>query len=73
MLEGGLAVDDFGTGYSSMAYETQHAWQQLSVLGCDIAQGYYLGRPMPAAELEQHLTQPAQAAAGIQADAQPTA
>jgi EAL domain-containing protein (putative c-di-GMP-specific phosphodiesterase class I) len=52
--------------------ETQHAWLQLSALGCDIAQGYYLGRPMPAAELEQHLTQPAQAAAEIQADAQPS-
>jgi predicted signal transduction protein with EAL and GGDEF domain len=53
--------------------ETQHAWQQLSALGCDIAQGYYLGRPMPAAELEQQLTQPAQAAAEIQADARPSA
>ena len=37
--------------------ETQHAWQQLSELGCDIAQGYYLGRPMPAADLEQQLRQ----------------
>ncbi len=35
--------------------ETQHAWQELSTLGCDVAQGYYLGRPMPAAELEQRL------------------
>ncbi len=35
--------------------ETQHAWQELSALGCDVAQGYYLGRPMPAAELEQRL------------------
>ena len=53
--------------------ETQHAWQQLSALGCDIAQGDYLGRPMPAAELEQQLTQPAQAVAEIQADARPSA
>jgi diguanylate cyclase (GGDEF)-like protein len=35
--------------------ETQQAWQELAALGCDIAQGYYLGRPMPAAELEQQL------------------
>jgi diguanylate cyclase len=35
--------------------ETQHAWQELSALGCDVAQGYYLGRPMPAAELAQRL------------------
>ena len=53
--------------------ENQHAWRQLSALGCDIAQGYYLGRPMPASELEQQLTQPAQAAVEIQADARPSA
>jgi EAL domain-containing protein (putative c-di-GMP-specific phosphodiesterase class I) len=53
--------------------ETQHAWQQLSALGCDIAQGYYLGRAIPAAELEQQLTQLAQAVAEIQADPRPSA
>jgi diguanylate cyclase len=46
--------------------ETQHAWQELTALGCDMAQGYYLGRPMPAADLEQQLRQ----AAHI--DAEPT-
>ena len=40
--------------------ETQHAWQELSALGCDLAQGYYLGRPMPAAELERQFIRPAQ-------------
>jgi diguanylate cyclase (GGDEF)-like protein len=39
--------------------ETQHAWQELTALGCDMAQGYYLGRPMPAADLEQQLRQAA--------------
>ena len=48
--------------------ETQHAWQQLSALGCDIAQGYYLGRAIPAAELEQQLTQLPKALVEIQAD-----
>jgi diguanylate cyclase (GGDEF)-like protein len=31
--------------------ETATAWQQLLALGCDVAQGYYLSRPVPAAEL----------------------
>jgi diguanylate cyclase len=51
--------------------ETQHAWQELSALGCDIAQGYYLGRPMPAAELEQLLTESAQPGIEMEPDARP--
>ncbi len=31
--------------------ETTEAWRQLAALGCDVAQGYYLSRPVPAAEL----------------------
>jgi diguanylate cyclase (GGDEF)-like protein len=31
--------------------ETAEAWRRLAALGCDIAQGYYLSRPIPAAEL----------------------
>jgi diguanylate cyclase len=37
--------------------ETQHALEELTALGCDIAQGYYLGRPMLAADLELQLRQ----------------
>jgi EAL domain-containing protein (putative c-di-GMP-specific phosphodiesterase class I) len=51
--------------------ETQHAWQELSALGCDIAQGYYLGRPMPAAELEQLLTASAEPGIEMEPDARP--
>ena len=31
------------------------SYQQLSKLGCDLAQGYYMGKPMPVAELERWL------------------
>jgi EAL domain-containing protein (putative c-di-GMP-specific phosphodiesterase class I) len=37
--------------------ETRDAWEELKALGCDTAQGYHLGRPMPAADLERWLGQ----------------
>jgi diguanylate cyclase (GGDEF)-like protein/PAS domain S-box-containing protein len=37
--------------------ETEQAWDQLSELGCTLAQGYYLSRPVPAAELTEWLRQ----------------
>jgi diguanylate cyclase (GGDEF)-like protein len=39
--------------------ESQDTWQELEALGCDTAQGYYLGHPMPATDLERWLTRPA--------------
>jgi diguanylate cyclase (GGDEF)-like protein/PAS domain S-box-containing protein len=35
--------------------ETEQAWDELSELGCTLAQGYYLSRPVPAADLTQWL------------------
>ena len=31
--------------------ETSESWDRLLELGCDAAQGYYLAKPLPAAEL----------------------
>jgi EAL domain-containing protein (putative c-di-GMP-specific phosphodiesterase class I) len=33
--------------------ETEQAWDELSQLGCNMAQGYYLSHPVPAGELTQ--------------------
>jgi EAL domain-containing protein (putative c-di-GMP-specific phosphodiesterase class I) len=35
--------------------ETEQAWHELNELGCTLAQGFYLSRPVPAAELTEWL------------------
>ena len=35
--------------------EDRVTWETLRNLGCDCAQGYYMGRPMPAAKATQWL------------------
>ncbi len=35
--------------------ETREVWERLRDLGCDLAQGYFLARPMPAADLTHWL------------------
>jgi diguanylate cyclase (GGDEF)-like protein len=42
--------------------ETSTAWNRLASLGCDIAQGYYLSRPIPASELTEWVRARAEAA-----------
>ena len=37
--------------------ETRQLWDQLRALGCDVAQGFYLGRPMTAEQLTKHLAE----------------
>jgi EAL domain-containing protein (putative c-di-GMP-specific phosphodiesterase class I) len=44
--------------------ETQETWEQLLALGCDVAQGYLLGRPMAAADLARWLREVASGAGG---------
>jgi EAL domain-containing protein (putative c-di-GMP-specific phosphodiesterase class I) len=35
--------------------DSHEVWTQLAALGCDAAQGYYLCRPLPDADLERWL------------------
>ncbi|GAC1520838.1 MAG: hypothetical protein NVS3B14_22550 [Ktedonobacteraceae bacterium] len=43
--------------------EDRVTWNLLAALKCDIAQGYYLSRPMPAQELEHWLSDKKEAVA----------
>jgi diguanylate cyclase len=38
--------------------ETPQVWQRLAELGCDVAQGFGLARPMPAAQFERWAREP---------------
>ncbi len=44
---------NLGLSVVAEGVETAAAWQLLARLGCDEAQGYYMGRPMPEAEFLQ--------------------
>ena len=45
-------VHDLGRKVVAEGIETQEHWGQLADLGCDIAQGFYIARPMPAEEFQ---------------------
>ena len=44
--------------------EDQATWNLLDILGCNIVQGYYLSRPVPAQDLERWLGERKETAAG---------
>ena len=46
--------------------EDEATWERLAALGCDVAQGYFLAKPMPAPELDRCLAQ--LCARGVDAD-----
>lgn len=41
-------VRDLGRKTVAEGVETLTQWAQLSTLGCDVAQGYLIAKPMPA-------------------------
>ncbi len=46
---------NLGLNVVAEGVETETVWDELAELGCDYAQGWFLGRPMPAAELAEWL------------------
>jgi diguanylate cyclase (GGDEF)-like protein/PAS domain S-box-containing protein len=48
---------DLGRKVVAEGVETQEQWNQLAALGCDIAQGYFIARPMPAEEFPSWVEQ----------------
>jgi len=48
-------VHNLGRKVVAEGIENKETWDRLVVFGCDAAQGYYMGRPMPAAVLAQWL------------------
>jgi EAL domain-containing protein (putative c-di-GMP-specific phosphodiesterase class I) len=49
--------------------ETRTAWDQLAAMRCDIAQGYYLSRPIPAQEITRWMALRELDRAGVPDDA----
>jgi EAL domain-containing protein (putative c-di-GMP-specific phosphodiesterase class I) len=35
--------------------ETEECWHRLAAMGCDLAQGYWIARPLPSRQLRQWL------------------
>ena len=50
-------VRDLGRKTVAEGVETQAHWDQLVNFGCDIAQGYFIARPMPAEDFQTWVTQ----------------
>ena len=48
---------NLGLSVVAEGVENQEAWDQLRDLGCDAAQGYHIGRPMPAEAIEVWMQQ----------------
>lgn len=57
ILEGSIGIAQrLGLVAVAEGVETEDDWKLLREIGCDIAQGYFIGRPMPGERLRQWLT-----------------
>lgn len=45
-------VHDLGCGTVAEGVETREHWDMLATLGCGVAQGYFIAKPMPAEEFQ---------------------
>jgi EAL domain-containing protein (putative c-di-GMP-specific phosphodiesterase class I) len=50
-------VRDLGRKTVAEGIETQEQWDQLAAFGCDIGQGYFIARPMPAENFQNWVEQ----------------
>jgi len=50
-------VRDLGRKTVAEGIETQEQWDQLAAFGCDIGQGYFIARPMPAEDFQNWVKQ----------------
>lgn len=50
-------VHDLGRKTVAEGVETHGHWNQLAALGCDIAQGYFIAKPMPAEDFQTWVAQ----------------
>jgi diguanylate cyclase (GGDEF)-like protein len=50
-----LLAHDLKLGVVAEGVETQAMWDELARLGCDVAQGYFISRPVPAEEFTQFM------------------
>ena len=48
-------MDDFGAGYSS--FNSLKDLPFLAKCGCDMIQGYYFAKPMPASDYETRMNE----------------
>jgi EAL domain-containing protein (putative c-di-GMP-specific phosphodiesterase class I) len=43
---------DLGLEVVAEGVESRRVWERLAEMGCDVVQGYLIGRPMPAEDFE---------------------